>query len=74
MQVECSKISAYFDKVQQKIERLVISQEKSASRYKEHGIPWDTQIISTTKVSTLSLCKLYLKRILQDVQKLEQQR
>jgi hypothetical protein len=72
-EVECSKLSAYFDKVQQKIERYVISQEKSSAKYKEHKVPWDMQIVSKTKISTLNLLKLYLTRIMQDVQKLEQQ-
>merc|ERR1711907_260959 len=70
---ECSKISAYFDKVQQKIERYVIALDKSSARYREHDVPWDPQIIQATKVGTLGLCKLYLKRILEDVEKLEQQ-
>lgn len=72
-EVECSKISAYFDKVQQKIERYVIALDKSSARYREHDVPWDPQIIQATKVGTLGLCKLYLKRILEDVEKLERQ-
>jgi len=72
-EVECSKISAYFDKVQQKIERYVISQEKSGPRFAEHGVPWDNQVIGKTKLATLNLCKLYMSRILQDVDKLEKQ-
>tara|TARA_B100000674_G_scaffold461005_1_gene439589 strand:+ start:28 stop:2562 length:2535 start_codon:yes stop_codon:yes gene_type:complete len=66
-EAECSRIQSYFEKVHQRVEKLVITIDADQKRFKEHGVPWDAAILKELKDSTLRLAQLYMARVAQEV-------
>ena len=67
-EAECSRIQSYFEKVHQRVEKLVITLDADQKRFREHGVPWDASILKELKDSTLRLAQLYMARVAQEVQ------
>ena len=66
-EAECSRIQSYFEKVHQRVEKLVITLDADQKRFREHGVPWDAAILKELKDSTLRLAQLYMARVAQEV-------
>ena len=66
-EAECSRINSFFEKVQQRVEKLVLSIDADTKRFREHNVPWDSATLKDLKASTLHLAQLYLGRVAREV-------
>ena len=66
-EAECSRINSFFEKVQQRVEKIVLSIDADTKRFREHNVPWDSATLKDLKASTLHLAQLYLGRVAHEV-------
>ena len=70
-EAECSRITAYFEKVQKRMDQLMTSFDADKKRFKKEGIPWDDRVVKDVKASSLHLTELFLDRVLHEVERIK---